>query len=272
MATRRLLTKPHGDTPVEPARREGPTKPHGDTPFEPTRRKGPTKGEHAPATKRIKSRRMLKAPVEAAVKRPTAKKAATKADGPPGLGDQQPARKRARTPERYVRIRVRVDDGVLSIVASHPVEGPLAQTTTFEGGYAYEVTDGDHLLHAGSIPELGIVRSFAHPSGTLEQQRHHTYQLSTYEFNARVPSEALKRAALSNIAIVLYRVKERPPMRAAFGQPLAAEPLGLQRAREIREVGRVVGLPASVLSPATREPRPTTQRRAKKRRPKKKRR
>src|SRR5262245_25474092 len=265
MATRRLLTKPHGDTPVEPARREGPTKPHGDTLVEPARRKGPTKGEHAPAPKPIKGRRMLKAPVEAAVKRPAAKKAATKADGPPGLGDQQPARKRARAPEGYVRIRVRVDDGVLSIVASHPVEGPLAQTTTFEGGYAYEVTDGDRLLHAGSIPDLGVVRSFAHPSGTLEQQRHHTYPLSRYEFNARVPTGALRRAALSKIAIVLYRVKERPPTRAVFGQPLAAEPLGLQRAREMREVGRGVGLPAAVLSPATRGTEPLAQRRAKNR-------
>jgi hypothetical protein len=108
------------------------------------------------------------------------------------------------------------------------------------------------------------VRSFAYPNGTLEQQRHHTYQLSTYEFNARVPADALKRAALPKIAVVLYRVKERPPARAALGQPLAAAPLGVQRAREMREVGRVVGLPASVLSSGPRSPEPTAQRRGKK--------
>lgn len=274
MATRRLLTKPHGDTPVEPARLEGPTKPHGDAPVEPTRRKGPTKGAHALALKRIKGRRMLKPPVEAAVKRTTRKKAAIKAGGPPGLGDQEPARKRPKAPEGYVRIRVRVDNGVFSIVDSRPVEGPLAQTTVFEGGYAYEVTDGDRLLHAGSIPDVGIMRSFAHPSGTLEQQRHHTYPLSTYEFNVRVPTDALKRAALSKVSVVLYRVKERPPARAVLRQPFTAEPLGLQRAREMREVGRIVGLPASVLSPAapTRGPRPRAHRRAKKRSPKKRRR
>jgi len=249
------------------ATRQLPTKPHGNTPIEPARRKGPTKGERAPTPKPIKGRRMLKPPVEAAVKRATAKTAARTGAGdagPPDFGDQQPARKRPKVPERYIRLRVRVDDGEFSIVDGHLVEGPLAQTTAFEGGYAYEVTEGDRLLHAGSIPDLGVVRSFAHPNGTLEQQRHHTYHLSTYEFNARVPAHALKRAALPKIAVVLYRVKERPPARAALGQPLAAAPLGVQRAREMREVGRVVGLPASVLSSAPRSPEPTAQRRAKK--------
>src|SRR5687768_17907606 len=47
----------------------------------------------------------------------------------------------------------------------------------------YEVTEGDRLLHAGSIPDLGVVRSFAYADGTLEQQTHHTYELPTYEFN-----------------------------------------------------------------------------------------
>jgi hypothetical protein len=258
------------------ATRQLPTKQHGDTAIEPARRKGPTKGRRAPAPKPIKGRRILKPPVKAAVKRAMAKTAARTGvggEGPPDFGDQQPPPKRAKAPERYVRLRVRVDDGEFSIVDSRLVEGPLAQTTTFEGGYAYEVTEGDRLLHAGSIPDLGVVRSFAHPNGTLEQQRHHTYPLSTYEFNARVPADALKRAALPKIAVVLYRVKERPPARAALGQPLAVAPLGVQRAREMREVGRIVGLAASVLrsAPSIRSPRPTAQRRAAKTRATKKR-
>jgi hypothetical protein len=188
----------------------------------------------------MKGRTILKPPVEAAMQ-------VVAGNGPPDLGDQQPARKPAEAPERYVRLRVRVDNGELSIVDSRLVEGPLAQTTTFEGSFAYEVTDGVRLLHAGSIPDLGTIRSFAHPNGTLEQQRHHTYPLSTYEFTARVPANVLRRAALPKIAVVLYRVKEHPPARASLGQPLPAMPLGVQRAREMREVGRVVGLPASVL-------------------------
>jgi len=231
------------------AMRQLPTKPEGDRAVEPPRRKGPTKGDRAPAVKAGKGAK-TKLPVEVATKRAAADAATRKMAGrgaPPELGDQHPARRRGKAAERYVRLRVRVDDGDLSIVDSHVVEGPLAQATTFEGGYAYEVTDGDRLLHAGSIPDLGVGRSFAHPNGTLEQRRHHTLTLSTYEFNARVPAEALKRASLPKTAVVLYRVKERPPTRTALARPLSAAPLGEQRAREMREVGRVVGLPPSVL-------------------------
>ena len=231
------------------ATRQLPTKPQGDGATVLPRGKGPTKGESAPAVKPSKGG-TLKASVDAETKRAAGEQAKRKTGGrgaPPDQGDQQPRRVRGKSAERYVRLHVRVDDGTFSIVDSHIVEGPLAQSATFEGGYAYEVTDGDRLLHAGSIPDLGVVRSFAHPNGTLEQMRHHIYSLSTYEFNARVPVDALKRASLSKTAVVLYRVKERPSSRAALGPPLLAAPLGEQRERAMREVGRVVGLPPSVL-------------------------
>ncbi|WP_280151823.1 hypothetical protein [Piscinibacter sp. XHJ-5] len=231
------------------ATRQLPTKPQGDAATVPLRGKGPAKGERAPVTKAAKGTK-VKAPVDAATKRAAGEQAKRKTAGraaPPDLGDQQPVRARGKPAQRYVRLRVRVEDGELSIVDSQIVEGPLAQSATFEGGYAYEVTDGDRLLHAGSIPDLGVVRSFAHPDGTPEQMRHHTYSLSTYEFNARVPVDALKRASLSKTAVVLYRVKERPSTRAALAPPLFAAPLGEQRERAMREIGRVVGLPPSVL-------------------------
>ena len=235
------------------ATKQLPTKPQGDGAIEPPRGKGPTKGERPPALKAGPGAKR-KPPVDAATTHAAGERPARKAAGrgaPPDLGDQQPARRRGPPALRYVRLRVRVEDGDFSIVDSDIVEGPLAQSATFEGGYAYEVTDGDRLLHAGSIPDLGVVRSFAHPNGTLEQQRHHTYALSTYEFNARVPADALKRASLAKTAVVLYRVKERPPARAALASSLSAAPLGEQRARAMREVGRVVGLPPSVLDAGT---------------------
>src|SRR5882762_8118146 len=109
-----LPLRPQLVTEVTMATRQLPTKPHGNTPIEPARRKGPTKGERAPTPKPIKGRRMLKPPVEAAVERATAKTAARTGAGdagPPDFGDQQPARKRPKVPERYIRLRVRVDDG-----------------------------------------------------------------------------------------------------------------------------------------------------------------
>ena len=215
-----------------------PTKPDPDAAFEPARGKGPSKGERAPSPKPIRGSMVLK---------PAAKATAKDAGGRGTQEPQEPVRRRGGPAEHYVRMRVRVDDDGLSIVGSHLVESPLAQTTAFQGAFAYEVTDGDRLLHAGSIPDLGVVRSFAKPDGTPEQLRHHTYELSTYEFDARVPAAALTRAALPQINVVLYRVKERAPARALPAQALSNAPLDVQRARELREVGRIVGLPSSVL-------------------------
>ncbi len=231
------------------ATRSLPTKPDRDATVEPLRGKGPTKGKRPPAAKSMRGKMVLKPSVKASAKQ-AARKAPAGKRGQQELPDQQRARTRGRSAEQYVRLRVQVEDGELSIIDGRLVDGPLAQTTAFQGSHAYEVTDGDRLLHAGSIPDLGVFRSFAHPKGTLEQHRHHSYELSTYEFAARVPAEALRGAAASKIAVVLYRVKEREPAAAMPVPTLAAAPLGIQRARELREVGRVVGLPASVLPSA----------------------
>lgn len=153
--------------------------------------------------------------------------------------------------EYYVRLTVRVDHGALSVVDSHVVEGPLAQTTTFHGPFAYEVTDGGRLLHAGSIPDLGTVRAFANMEGSEEQHRHHTYQLETYEFDVRVPAAELRQAALANVAIILHRVKA-PDAIGSRASALAAAPLATQRGEAFREIGRVTGIPSHLLAPEFR--------------------
>ncbi len=222
-----------------------PTKPKRDASVEPPRGKGPTKGKRAPAGKPIRGKMLLKPSVKAAARKATRKTSTRKRVGgrdSQERPDQEPLRRKEKSAEQYIRLRLRVANGELSIVDSHLVDGPLAQTAAFQGGYAYEVTAGNQLLHAGSIPDLGVVRSFAHRGGTLEQQRHHTYELSTYEFHARVPAKALRRALLSEIAVVLYRVAER--------ELLSAAPLGVQRKRKLREMARVIGIPASMLPPA----------------------
>ncbi len=134
------------------------------------------------------------------------------------------------------------------MVDSQVVAGPLAQTTSFQGRFAYEVTAGGRLLHAGSVPDLGEVRSFAHPNGTLEQRRHHQYTQSRYEFDVRVSSEQLKGVDLSTVAITLFRTK----VPDAIGAPPPAAPsisLAVERERQFREIGRVVGVPPG-LQPA----------------------
>jgi hypothetical protein len=222
--------------------KELPTKPDREAQVEPRRVKGPTKGDRPPAPRVAKGAKTKPPVSEASVKRPWS----GGGDEPPNRSDQKPPRGGGRPKEQYVRLRIRVDDGDFSIVDAHVVDGPLAQTTTFEGAYAYGVIDGARMLHAGSVPDLGVIRSFANPNGTVDQRRHHTYTQTSYEFDARVPMSELKRGSLSRTTVALYRVKERPPLRVAHTQSLSAESLAEQRAREMREVRRVVGLPPSI--------------------------
>jgi hypothetical protein len=68
-------------------------------------------------------------------------------------GKKKLSRKAAKpSSDRYVRFRIRVRDGKMSILDSHPVEGKLLTPTTVDGNYVYEVTLGEKRLHLDSIP------------------------------------------------------------------------------------------------------------------------
>ncbi len=168
------------------------------------------------------------------------------------ISDQKPPRRRrARTGgggEQYIRMRVRVRGDQLSIVDSHLVDGPLGQTSGFSGPNAYEVTLGDRLLHAGSLPDLGVQRSFGNPEGPPEQRGHHFTERRTYEFMARVPADEVTPETIGNIALRLHRIKEE----ARSDRP-SPEPLAQRFVREVRPVAELVGLPESVLPAAIEE-------------------
>ncbi len=147
--------------------------------------------------------------------------------------------------EGYVRLRMRLRGDVLQVVDSHLVEGPLAQHGTFHGSHAYEVSLGDRLLHAGSLPDLGVQRSFVAPGGEASGLGHHVVEREVVEFMARVPAAEVTPRALADIRVTLHRVKE--PVHV---QRLGTEPLGDQLERQVRSVAQVVGLPESALPQA----------------------
>jgi hypothetical protein len=167
-------------------------------------------------------------------------------------GDQIPQKRRGprrrSVGEQYIRLRVRVRGDRLSVIDSHLVDGPLGQTTGFTGTNAYEVSMDDRLLHAGSLPDLGIQRSFVNPNGPADQRGHHFADRSSYEFMARVPAHEVTPETIERIAIRLHRVKEE-----ARTDRLGVAPLTEQFARQVRPVAEVVGLPASVLPEAIEE-------------------
>ena len=161
--------------------------------------------------------------------------------------DQQaPGVRRAGGPnEQYVRLRIRVRGDRLSVVDSHLVDGPLGQSTTFQGANAYDVTHQDRLLHAGNVQDLGTQRSFPIPDGPPEMRGHHVTQREVFEFAARVPASEVTPETIGGIRVRLHRVDG-----VATTEQLGPAPLESQFAGRLSPVAELVGLPESALPEA----------------------
>src|SRR5262245_63990801 len=112
------------------ATRPLPTKPERDAKASIPRKSGTAKTRRAPAAKRVRGK-TAKPSVAASMRK--AGKAPQRRGAGRNLPDQQPRRQRDSAGEGYVRIRVQVDRGKLTVVDAHFVEGPLAETTSFQG-------------------------------------------------------------------------------------------------------------------------------------------
>lgn len=182
-------------------------------------------------TKRMSAFRKAKA-VRASARRPDQKK--------PPAATGRAAAKTAKQPEGYVRLRMRVHNGDMTVVGAKAVEGPLVESK-LQGDLAYEVTVGQKRVAVGAIPDAGEKRSFPHPTSRKAELRgHHVTPLDTYEVNVRVPKEEVSAAALPRLEVALYRVKKELPVEAATAA--VAGPIGPQYEHELREVGRLKGV------------------------------
>jgi hypothetical protein len=199
---------------------------------------GPAKGRHPRSQDGPRGTRRPKEPFEPV-------------SGPPESSgdntnrpDQQPVGRGSagRPGERYVRLRMRVRGDRLSVVDSHLVDGPLGQPSSFHGTNAYEVTYQDRLLHAGTVPDLGMQRSFPNPKGPAEQRGHHFTPRDVFEFAARVPADEVTAETIGGIRVALHQVEE--PTSAPR---LTAAPLAVQFEGRMRPVAELVGLPESAL-------------------------
>ena len=104
----------------------------------------------------------------------------------------------AQQPEGYVRLRLRVTDGEISVVGAKAVEGPLVEPK-LQGALAYEATVGEKRVAAGGIPDVGERRSFPDPEGKGVMRGHHVEELKTYEVNVRIPKVQVSAAALPRL-------------------------------------------------------------------------
>lgn len=144
----------------------------------------------------------------------------------------------------YLRLRVQVENGEMSVVDVREVEGPLLMPDTLTSGFAYEVTLGSKRVALGSVPDLGEFRSYPSPKGPPELRGHHVTKLETAEFNVRVPLTEISLAALPETEIALYQVKD-PSRDKTFA---AEATLDAEFTSEIREVARLKGIKVDALS------------------------
>src|SRR5262252_6107211 len=122
MARDRLPMKPAADAPAAAPPATGRRRP---------------KGKGAPPSQAIRGKMRLKPKVSKSLKRVRgrARKPGESLPDQSGLRPVQPE-------EGYVRLRIRVDDGDMSIIDSTMVDSTLAQPPAIHGDFAYEVTEG----------------------------------------------------------------------------------------------------------------------------------
>lgn len=159
----------------------------------------------------------------------------------PPMQTAERANEQEKPVEAYVRMRVLVDGDTLKVLDSHLVEGPLREGDSFPGRYAYDVTLGADLLHAGPAPDLGVRRSFIPPDADENERTHHDTALDRTIFTVRVSAEQLTAARLPEIQVTLYRLKDEATGNAS------REALPSRFPRSTRVVAARSGLPRSVL-------------------------
>ncbi len=172
----------------------------------------------------------------------------------PDQVEKKPAAARAAAAEgdAYVRMRVRVEDGEMSVQSMKTVEGPLIAHEDLHGDLAYEVTVGKKRVASAAVPDAGVNRSFPHPDPAPGQEGHHETPTAAHEFVARVPREAISLSSLPRTNVTLFRVKEGPLPRVEGPARLAQH-----FDKELREVAELRGirletLPKSVQAEARR--------------------
>ena len=234
---KRMSEDPGADPVVEDTR-----KPQmGDEPPRPRRIGGKTllMAEDPPAPTR-KTRRMNPVPKQAA--RPKKQRLPSEDQVKP------PARRRApANGERYVRIRVHLEDDTLSVQHINEVDGPLIAHEDLHGAMAYEVTVGGERVASASIPDASVNRSFPPLEPIAGQEGHFFAPAPSHDILVRVPSDAISLRALPRVEIALYRLKEGPLPRTE-----GTEPLKERFSRELREVARVRGINLDDLPAAAR--------------------
>jgi hypothetical protein len=144
--------------------------------------------------------------------------------------------------EGYLRLRLQVQDGNISLTDVHKVDGPLVIEGKIDSSLVYEVLVSSKRVAIGSITDVGFNRSFPNPKDVPGQEGHLFVEVPSYEFYARLPTKHLSFSVLPKMEIVVYRMKT--PIERAIGE----KSLALEFGNELREVARLKGINIKTLS------------------------
>lgn len=146
-----------------------------------------------------------------------------------------------------VRLRVRITQGVASVVGAHVVPGEMPAPERLDYGLAYEVRIGDRRVAVGSVPDVGMRRSYPDPDRRPGMEGHHLQELDVIEVNLRLPQREFTAAALGKLNVQMFRMKGQAPAQALTPAPLMQQfPQLLRPAAELR------GIKLEALAPALR--------------------
>jgi hypothetical protein len=141
---------------------------------------------------------------------------------------------------------VRLQNGQLSVTDAKQVPGPLAIPSTVIRGYAYEVLLNEQQVALGSIPDVGVRRSFANRDVEGPEGKHHFAKISIIEFAVRIPKGYISTVNLPKLTILLHDIREAPDRFTSL------IPLQRQTGVNTVEVSRLAGIRPEQLPAAVR--------------------
>lgn len=138
----------------------------------------------------------------------------------------------------YIVLRMRVQNGEMSVIGARRVEGPfLEDSNLVQSGLTYEAFLKDRRVALGSIIDFGEQRSFPRPDADPAREGHHITTLPSFDFNFKISADKIALKDLPALNISLYRFKEH-----VGDLRLSEAPLREQFAREIRVVAEMNGI------------------------------
>lgn len=136
----------------------------------------------------------------------------------------------------YVRLKIHMEDGKLSVTDAKEVPGPFVTQTAVNLGYNYEVTTDDKPISLGFLPDVGVRRSFANIDAPGIELREHITILPSFDFFVRVPKNQISEKTLPRMTIAVHEVKQTPDTL------LKEVPLIKQTGLVSTEIGRMDGI------------------------------